>query len=42
MSDVNFQNNNSLNDFLVITEATEYGQVDVSIKPIIIHSMISY
>jgi len=28
MSDVNSQNNNSLNNFLVITETAEYGQVE--------------
>ena len=28
LSDVNFQNNNPLNDFLEITETTEHGDVE--------------
>jgi len=30
MSDANFQNNNSINYFLVKTKTTEYGQVEAN------------
>ena len=30
MSDVNFQNNNSLNNFLSITKTTQYGDVEAT------------
>jgi len=31
MSDVNFENNYSLNNFLVITKTTQYGQVEANL-----------